>query len=308
MNILVTGANGQLGQCIKEVVDNIGNGNPNHTTADKNYYIFADRSMLDITNKENVMSFIKDNKINIVINCAAYTNVEKAEEDAGNAMEINNDAAYYLAHACKSNGALLIHVSTDYVFDGYTSVAYRRIDEPNPDGISVYGYTKFGGEYEIRTSDCYHLIFRVSSLYSRYGKNFVKSMMKNLKERDEVNVVDYQVMSPTNAHDFAKFLIHIIEDNNATNGYLLKRGVYHFCNHGVCSWYDFTQAIKRCMKDSRAKVNPSSFYPTKAKRPNFSVLNCEDTEGDFDYKIPYWYDSLYETVVKLESDESKGTN
>lgn len=302
MNILVTGANGQLGKCIQDVVNEIGNGHPDHTSDEKNYYIFADHEMLDITNEEQVKEFITKNFINVVVNCAAYTNVDKAEEDEIKALRVNASGPRYLATACASNGAVMIQISTDYVFNGKSKEEYTPTEMTCP--INRYGSTKsIGEEMVANNSNGHYLIFRTSWLYSEYGKNFVKTIYNKLDNGENLKVVDDQVGSPTYALDLAKFIVHIIEDNTSETRYLSKRGIWHFCNKGKTSWYEFAKKIeKHVYKDTDlTHVEPckTEDFPRPAKRPKYSVMNCDSTEEDFDFKIENWENSLYNCIWKL---------
>lgn len=282
-NILVTGAGGQLGSELRQLSRHIGE---NILFAD----IFSSEDeetiRLDITDSLEVERFFKDNDIGIVVNCAAYTNVEKAEEDEISANLVNNIGASALASAAKSVDATLIHISTDYVFDGKSSVPYSENDRTSP--CSVYGLTKLAGERAIAASGCKSIIIRTAWLYSVYGKNFVSTMRRLTAEKDSLNVVFDQIGSPTNAADLAQLIIHII-----TTGQTDKTGIYHYTDEGVCSWYDF--AVEIChLSENECDVRPclSEEFPTKAVRPHYSVLDKSKVKRTFGIVIPYWKDSL----------------
>lgn len=274
--ILVTGANGQLGSEIKN--------NPNR----KNQYIFTDVSDLDITDKQAVSDFIKQNEISVIVNCAAYTQVDKAEDDRQTATLINHTAVRTMAEICKEENATFIHISTDYVFDGTKNTPCSEAETTNP--VNFYGKTKLEGEIAIKEVDIQHLIIRTSWLYSLdFGQNFVKTIQRLSAERDELKVVFDQTGTPTNARDLANFIIHVIE-NNLYEG---KKETYHFSNEGVCTWFDFATEIVR-QSNYKCKITPclSEAFPTKAKRPIYSVLDKSKLKTDFNYEIPYWRDSL----------------
>ncbi|GET45297.1 dTDP-4-dehydrorhamnose reductase [Capnocytophaga felis] len=277
-NILITGANGQLGSEIqnRNIKNNVGN------------YFYTDASELNITDKRAVSDFVKKNNIQIIINCAAYTNVDKAEDDAETADLINHIAVRNLAEICKENNIVLIHISTDYVFGGDKNTPYTETDPTK--ALGVYGRTKLDGEKAIRNADIDHLIIRTSWLYSlSFGNNFVKTIQRLSCERNELKVVFDQVGTPTNARDLAEFIIYVIEKDL----YRGKREVYHFSNEGVCSWYDFAIEIVR-MSGSSCIVKPclSNEFPSKVKRPSYSVLDKSKLKKDFNYTISHWKEAL----------------
>lgn len=282
--VLVTGANGQLGSEIKEL-----------SPQSKTRFIFTDVATLDITKKEDIIRFIVKNSIDIIVNCAAYTNVDKAEEEQELADVINRQAVQNLAEVCEENAIALIHISTDYVFGGTKNTPYKETDKTSP--LGVYGKTKFEGEKVVLGSAINYLILRTSWLYSSYGNNFVKTIKRLSTEKDELRVVFDQVGTPTYAKDLANFIIHIIDHNLLQN----RGGVYHFSNEGVCSWYDFAREIV-CLSDSQCKVIPchSDEYVTKVTRPNYSVLDKTKLRNDFNYQIPYWRDALKKCITKIE--------
>lgn len=277
MNILVTGANGQLGQEFRVILDEMGNGHPDHTTAEKNYYIFTDHGTLDITNKEAVDDFIIKNFINIVINCAAYTNVDLAEDEPEKCYAVNTYGVKNLYDTCERCGAKLINFSTDYVFDNSHTAPIPRNAPTNP--LSVYGKCKSLAE-ELSPNA---ITFRVSWLYSlTSSNNFLSKILNKIKKGETVKVIDTQVGCPTNAHGLAKYVIHIIEDFNHENGFLLKKGVYNYCDEKAYTWYEFAKSIE---EDYRKLTGQSYWdtlvqcgeYPQKAQRPRYSVLDCMDT-------------------------------
>lgn len=278
MNILVTGANGQLGRSMRNVAkDSIDN------------YIFTDVAELDITDSEAVNSLVLGNDIKIIVNCAAYTNVDKAEDDVASAEKLNAIAVDNLAKAIKSNRGTLIHISTDYVFGGATGNTPRTEDEPAfPTG--VYGLTKLHGEQAILASGCKALIFRTAWLYSEYGKNFVKTMLSLTSAKPELKVVFDQVGTPTYARDLADGIFDIIE-NRMFEG---KEGIYHFSNEGVCSWFDFARAIADFAGNTACNILPchSNEFQSRVVRPSYSVLDKTKFKQTFRKNIPYWTDSL----------------
>ena len=281
-NILVTGANGQLGSEIRF----LSNGYEN--------FLFADRGELDITDFAAVETFISKNAVVTVINCAAYTAVDKAECDAQNADLINNKAVENLAKICKDKDIKLVHISTDYVFDGKNYKPYLEEDEPNP--IGVYAKTKYDGEKAILAINPQNsIIIRTSWVYSSFGANFVKTMLRLGMERESLGVVFDQVGSPTYARDLAKTILDILPKIKNQ-----KTEIYHFSNEGVVSWYDFAKEIMKMAKLS-CNINPieSTQYPTPAPRPHYSVLNKAKIKREFGVEIPYWKDSLSDCLKNL---------
>lgn len=284
MNILVTGANGQLGHEMLRV-----------SQPDKHNYIFTDAEELDITKEDEIQDFIKNKGIDIIVNCAAYTNVDQAEADFKKANLINNIAVGYLAKAAKDNNITLIHISTDYVFNGENNIPYLEQDMTGP--IGVYGQTKLDGENAIVKSGCNYIIIRTAWLYSVWGNNFLKTMLKLTKEKESLNVVFDQVGSPTYAGDLAEAIEWIIDRKMID-----QKGIYHFSNEGVCSWYDFTEMINRFAGHS-CKINPihSNEFPSKVKRPHYSVLDKVNFRETFGYKVPYWVDSLEKCIRQIKN-------
>ena len=276
-NILVTGGNGQLGSELREIASNYPAYN----------FLFTDVKAFDITNHTDVKEFIEINKINVIINCAAYTAVDKAESEPELADAINHLALVNLAQIAKDNSIKLIHISTDYVFDGTNNKPYIETDTPNPE--SVYGQTKLDGELAIQQiNPANSIIIRTSWLYSKFGNNFVKNMLRLSETRDEISVVSDQIGSPTNAADLADAILIILSkiENETVE-------LFHYSNQGVCSWYDFVKAIFE-ISNNTIKVNAieSWQYPTPAKRPFYSVLNKIKIKNRYFIEIPYWKDSL----------------
>lgn len=288
MNILITGANGQLGNCMRNAAKN----------SDDNY-IFTDVAELDITNAEEVKEAVREHDINVIVNCAAYTNVDKAESDADFAEILNAKAVRNLADVVKANNGTLIHISTDYVFGGNKGNTPRTEEESvNPTG--VYGLTKLHGEEQIAESGVKALIFRTAWLYSEYGKNFVKTMLSLTSSKSELKVVFDQVGTPTYAQDLADAIFHIIENRKMAG----NEGIYHYSNEGVCSWYDFTKAIAEIAGNTDCDIQPchSNEFPSPVVRPSYSVLDKTKIKNTFLIKIPYWTDSLKKCIMNL-SDE-----
>lgn len=278
MNILVTGANGQLGNEMRIV-----------SKGSKDNYIFTDVAELDITDAVAVMKTVTDYDIKAIVNCAAYTNVDKAESDAAFAEKLNAVAVTNLANAVKANDGVLIHISTDYVFGGSKGNTPRKEDEPaNPTG--VYGLTKLHGEQAISESGCKALIFRTAWLYSEFGKNFVKTMLGLTATKPELKVVFDQCGTPTYARDLAEAIFNILENRK----YEGNEGVYHYSNEGVCSWYDFTKMIAEYSGNSSCDIQPchSNEFPSPVIRPPYSVLDKTKFKDVFGLRIPYWTDSL----------------
>lgn len=292
MNILVTGANGQLGNAMRQAV---AGKETQGISAGKPTYFFTDVAELDITDAQAVRAFVREHEIEVVVNCAAYTNVDKAEEDQATAMLLNCDAVRNLAVACKEAGAVLIHISTDYVFQGDKNLPCREDEPVNP--LGVYGQTKLAGERAIAESGCRHLIFRTAWLYSPWGNNFVKTMLRLTGEREQLNVVFDQVGTPTNAEDLANLLVGILMKRQ----YAQREGIYHYSNEGVCSWFDFAIEIARLSGHTACKIAPchSDEFPSKVKRPAFSVLDKTKVKRDFGVEIPHWRASLERCIREM---------
>lgn len=289
MNILVTGANGQLGNEMRIVAKN---------SADN--YIFTDVAELDITNATAVEKMVKDNDVNVIVNCAAYTNVDKAEDDREFAEILNAKAAENLAVAIKKNNGLLVHVSTDYVFGGTKNNTPCKEDEPaNPTG--VYGVTKLHGEQAIMATGCHYIIIRTAWLYSEFGKNFLKTMLNLTATKPQLKVVFDQVGSPTYAYDLALAIFDIVENRK----YEGNDGIYHFSNEGVCSWFDFTKMIAEYAGNTQCNIQPchSDEFPSKVVRPSYSVLDKTKIKATFGTVVPYWTDSLKVCMNNLRNME-----
>lgn len=283
--ILITGANGQLGNEMRR----LGEVSPNT-------YIYTDVAELDITNGDAVAAFVKDNAVDIIVNCAAYTNVDKAESDEAVAELINATAVENLAKAMKMVDGTLFHVSTDYVF-GNEGNTPRAEDMPlNP--LGVYGRTKLHGEQAIAAVGCKAIIIRTAWLYSEFGNNFLKTMLRLTAEREQLNVVFDQVGTPTYAGDLALAIFSIIEGGL----YAGNEGVYHFSNEGVCSWYDFATEIAVAAGNTNCKVLPchSSEFPSPVTRPAFSVLDKTKIKETFGIEIPHWRDSMLYCIKRLK--------
>ena len=287
MNILVTGANGQLGNEMRIVSRN-----------SQDHYIFTDVAELNITNAMAVEKIVNDHDIKAIINCAAYTNVDKAEDDYDFAELLNATAVKNLAQAIKKNDGILIHVSTDYVFGGTKNNTPCSEDEPaNPTG--VYGITKLHGEQSIIETGCKHLIIRTAWLYSEFGKNFVKTMLNLTATKPNLNVVFDQVGSPTYAYDLAQAIFNIVENRK----YEGQDGIYHYSNEGVCSWYDFTKMIAEYAGHTDCDIQPchSDEFPSKVVRPSYSVLDKTKIKKTFGIHVPYWTDSLKTCMKNINS-------
>ena len=282
MNILITGCNGQLGNEIQLLEKEY----PQHT------YFNTDVAELDITNQLAVNDFINRHAIDGVINCAAYTAVDKAEGDKELCTTLNTVAPSYLAAAIDKRGGWIIHVSTDYVFDGTHHTPYVETDTPSPD--SVYGSTKLAGELGVSKFCKKHMIIRTAWLYSAFGNNFVKTMIRLGNEKAELGVIFDQIGTPTYARDLAVAIMTAVDKG-------IETGVYHYSNEGVISWYDFTKAIHRIAGIKDCKVRPlhTSEYPTAANRPAYSVLDKTKIKQTYGIEIPYWEDSLKECIERL---------
>ena len=293
MHILVTGANGQLGNEMRIV-----------TKGSKDQYIFTDvtdaeeqeTAFLDITNLDSIRTMVKANDVKVVVNCAAYTNVDKAESDQEFCALLNAKAPENLAMVMKEVNGLLIHVSTDYVFGGDPYNTPCKEDQ-NGMPTGVYGLTKLHGEQNIQKSGVDYLIFRTAWLYSEFGKNFVKTMLNLTSAKPQLKVVIDQVGTPTYAYDLAKAIYEIIENRK----YEGNTGIYHFSNEGVCSWYDFTKTIAELAGNTDCDIHPchSDEFPSPVKRPAYSVLDKTKVKETFGLNVPYWTDSLKKCLKNL---------
>lgn len=284
-HILITGANGQLGNCLRDLAVEY---------QERYRFFYTDVVELDITDAAAIDRYVVDNQIQIIINAAAYTAVDKAEDDVDMAYKLNRDAVRNLAEVSKAHDCLLVHISTDYVFSGESCHPYKEDDTPAPK--SVYGASKLAGEQAVAEVGCSAIIIRTSWLYSEYGHNFVKTMLRLGDERKEVSVVCDQIGGPTYAGDLAQAILLCLTSN------LEKKGiqVYHFANEGVISWYDFAKAIME-ISGKPCAVFPifTGEYPAKAPRPAYSVFNLRKTKTELGISIPYWRDSLALIINKL---------
>ena len=286
--ILVTGADGQLGREMQIA-----------SRGSRNRFIFTDiageHERLDITDPQAIADIVRENHVNVIVNCAAYTNVDKAETDPETANLLNNIAAGNLADAMKAVNGTLIHISTDYVFQGDRNIPCREDWPTEP--LSVYGKTKLAGEKSIEATGCASIIIRTAWLYSPFGNNFVKTMRDLTSSRESLKVVFDQVGTPTYAGDLAETICRIIE-----NGQLDKTGIYHFSNEGVCSWFDFAKAICE-MSGNTCDIRPchSDEFPSPVARPHFSVLDKTKIKQTFGIRIPYWTDSLKRCIEEIEN-------
>lgn len=283
--ILVTGANGQLGNSLRLLADRYAGFN----------FLFTDVDTLDITDPAAVKAMVKDNQVNYIINCAAYTAVDKAEDDEALCRRINTYAVGVLGEAAREAGARMIHVSTDYVFSGTSYRPYKETDDTRP--VSAYGRTKLAGEEALREVCPDAVIIRTAWLYSEYGNNFVKTVLRLGKERDELRFVFDQVGSPTYAGDLAAAILSVVAAGEKD---AFVPGIYHFSNEGVCSWYDFTVKILEIAGiDCRVFPIETKDYPTKAVRPPYSVLNKSKIKDTYSLAIPHWESSLRVCMAKL---------
>lgn len=280
--ILVTGCNGQLGNELQQLASKY----------EDIQFHFTDKEELDITDRKEVYSFIERHAISVVINCAAFTAVDKAESEPELCDLLNHVAPGYLAEAVASIGGTMIHVSTDYVFDGTSCTPYREEDTPNPQ--TVYGRTKLAGEESVIRSCPGSMVIRTAWLYSTFGNNFVKTMIRLGKERDSLGVVFDQIGTPTYARDLAQTILTAVEKG-------IVPGVYHFTNEGVCSWFDFTRAIHRLEGIDDCQVQPihTEEYPVPAKRPHYSVLDKSKIRKTYGIDIRWWEDALKECIKNL---------
>ncbi len=283
--ILVTGANGQLGQCFQALSNSFS----------EYHFLFADRNVLQITDANAIDIFFAENKIDICINCAAYTAVDKAETETTLAIDVNANAVGYLARACKKYSIQFIHISTDYVFDGKATSPYKTDDKTNP--VNFYGQTKLDGELNALKENPNSIIIRTAWVYSSFGNNFVKTMMRLMSERASIGVVNDQHGAPTYAADLANAVMHIIDKNN------FEAGIYHYSNKGNISWCDFAKEIA-VQINSTCIVNAiaTSQFPTPAARPAYSVLDTSKTKNTFNIEIPNWKISLQKCLSKLLSN------
>ncbi|MBQ9888058.1 MAG: dTDP-4-dehydrorhamnose reductase [Bacteroidales bacterium] len=294
MNILVTGANGQLGTELR----NVSSGSKDHWIfSDVNELPGVETVSLDITNASAVEIICESEKVDLIINCAAYTNVDMAEDDPAMAELLNHTAVKNLSSVASKRKAALIHISTDYIFNGEAFAPIAEDAQPSP--LGIYGATKYAGECAIQRSGCKAIILRTAWLYSPYGKNFVKTMRNLTSGRDNIKVVADQVGTPTYARDLAEFIAGIVAKRQIS-----LTGTYNFTDEGVTSWYDFAVAICR-MSGNVCDIRPctSSEYPTKARRPHYSVLDKSRVKNVFGVSLPWWQDSLRKCIDRIETIE-----
>ncbi len=288
MNILITGSNGQLGKELQQQA----------AKSPKNNYIFTDIDTLDITSFEAIQQFIQGKNIDFIINCAAYTNVDSAEDNTATANLLNATAAGYLAQVADENNITLLHISTDYVFSGTAKQPYNEIDTPVPN--TAYGKSKLKGEQLVQQYCKRHIIVRTAWLYSPFGKNFLKTMLTLGQQKSELGVVTDQIGTPTYAFDLASCLLKMVEivaKNEDKNLY----GIYHFTNEGICSWFDFATKIQETAQNScTIKPLKSTEFKTKAPRPYYSVLNKSKIKRTFGFEIPKWSDRVEHCIKRLK--------
>lgn len=286
MNILVTGANGQLGREMQR----LGAVSPNN-------YIFTDVAELDVTDAGAVLRAAEQTRAEAIVNCAAYTNVERAEEDEATADLLNRLAPANLAAAAAATGATLIHISTDYVFDGTTHLPYTEQSPTAP--LGVYGRTKLAGEQAVEASGCSHLILRTAWLYSAFGNNFLKTMLRLTAERESLSVVFDQIGTPTYAGDLALAIFSVIEGGQLRS----NEGIYHFSDEGACSWYDFAVEIAAAVGHDKCRIAPchTAEYPSKAPRPAYSVLDKSKFKTTFGIEIPHWRESMLYCLKTMQA-------
>ena len=292
--ILVTGANGQLGNEIRIVAQS---SSDSYIFTDINHIDGVVTTYLDITDLKAVRKIVTEHQVNAIVNCAAYTNVDKAEEDVALCTLLNRQAPENLAIAMKEVDGLLVHISTDYVFGGDSyNTPYKEEQQGTPTG--VYGYTKFLGEQAIQAVGCNHVIIRTAWLYSEFGKNFCKTMMNLTATKPQLKVVFDQVGTPTYALDLARAIAMVLERFDGS-----QTGIYHYSNEGVCSWFDFTKMIAEYSGKTECDVQPchSDEFPSPVKRPSYSVLDKTKIKKVFGVKIPYWTDSLKQCISNLKN-------
>ncbi len=279
--VLITGCDGQLGQCIRKIENYYSGFELYHTNS----------KTLDVTNKENVSQFFSDTSFDFIVNCAAYTNVEQAEKESEKAFLVNAKGVENLVQICKKKSSTLIHISTDYVFDGKKGSPYMEDDIPNP--INEYGKSKLAGEIYIQKNLTKYFIIRTSWLYSEFGHNFFKTILKKSEIEKELTVTTSEIGTPTNANDLAKFILNIIQMNSS------KYGIYHYSNLGEATWYDFAEEILRILgKLDSIILKKTDNYPTFAQRPKCSVLDKENSNKSFDQSILSWKGSLKQLIQR----------
>lgn len=295
-NILIIGANGQLGNEMKDLIGMVPQCN----------FLFTDREQLDLTQPQQLKNLFEKHHFSFCINAAAYTAVDKAEADTAIAEAVNAIAVRLLAQTCHQHNTILIHISTDFIFDGLKNHWYNETDKPAP--ISVYGKTKWQGEEAVRVECPRHIILRTAWLYSKYGNNFVKTMLRLGKEKPLLSVVADQIGTPTYARDLAKVIMNITEKlyqaHHAQQSLTSYFGTYHYSNEGTASWYDFATAIfELAHYQTIVKPIPTIDYPTPAVRPKFSVLDKSKIKNIFGVNIPHWRESLKKCLLELQKGE-----
>ena len=285
MNILITGCQGQLGSELKALA----------TPSDFCRYFFTDINELDITDARAVNQFVQENQIDVVVNCAAYTAVDKAESDLGLCERLNAIAPQYLAEAIEKRGGTLVHVSTDYVFDGKGFQPYKEDAPTNP--LTVYGRTKLEGERKAMQACKRTVVVHTAWLYSTYGNNFVQTILRLAHEKEVLGVVADQIGTPTYARDLARTILQIIAKG-------IRPGIFHFTNEGTCSWYDFAYAIVRFAGIDRCQIKPllTANYPTPAQRPHYSVLDKTKIKEVYGIDIAHWTESLKDCLNRLQNN------
>ena len=289
MKILVTGKNGQLGKSIHKIVTN---------NEQNSEFVFVGREALDLSSQDSIINYFNNNSFDIIINCAAYTAVDKAEKEVELANYINHLAISKIAEISKKHKVKLIHISTDFIFDGVSEKAYLESDDPSP--LNIYGKSKLAGEVAVcAVMQKNAIIIRTSWLYSEYSNNFVNTIIRKAQKFDELSVVSDQYSSPTNAGDLAKVIIQIINHNKFRNLDHLTQ-IYHYSSYGVCSWFEFAREILE-LANIDCQVNPieTKDYLTAARRPKYSLLNTDKIVKDFGLEIPFWKDSLKVSLDNL---------
>lgn len=290
-NILVTGAKGQLGRSLHNVHE--------EQFKSQSHLFLTDVEELDVTNKKAIENFIVNNKIDIIINTAAYTAVDKAEREKEQAFLLNQTAVQFMTELCQKHQIFLVHISTDYVFDGTSTTPYTPEMKINP--LSVYGKSKAEGEKEILKCNIRAVIIRTSWLYSSYGNNFVKTMLRLGREKESIHVINDQIGAPTNAKDLASAIFAIIHQQH----FLSSPQIFHYANEGAITWYDFAREIMKMSNlPCEVKSIRSEEYPTPAQRPKYSIFDLSKIKTQFSLSIPYWKDSLRQTIEEIKNMES----
>jgi len=297
-NILITGSKGQLGMCLRDVINVCRDKTCLVATkTEQSNFFFTDIEELDITDINAVSNFVYQNRIDCIINAAAYTAVDKAEIEPEKVFNVNEYGAWVLSHICMEQNIFLIHISTDYVFDGTATKPYKTNARPNP--LSVYGQSKLAGEKAVLESQIPSVIIRTSWLYSKYGHNFLNTMLRLEKEKETLNIVDDQFGAPTNAHDLAEAILHIVAQSDK----ITKPTIFHYANEGVTTWFGFAQEIMK-IAQLPCVVHPitTTEYPTPATRPASSVLDLSKIKKQFNIHIPNWIESLRLTMLGFKKE------